>query len=91
MAICDRSPQTSWTMECSLPQLWGENIVEIEDKSHDKDNDESEELIEDLDNVLDLEFESSVGTDALFHITYAEKNTITKINESIKKIINVVK
>ncbi|GFS71043.1 BED-type domain-containing protein [Nephila pilipes] len=64
----------------------GENIVEIEDKSHEEeDNDESEELIE------DLEFESGVGTDASFHITYAEKNSITNINETIKKIRNVVK
>ncbi|GFT21020.1 BED-type domain-containing protein [Nephila pilipes] len=39
----------------------GENIVEIEDKSHEEeDNDESEELIEDLDKALDLEFESVV-------------------------------
>ncbi|GFT90535.1 uncharacterized protein NPIL_224381 [Nephila pilipes] len=51
----------------------GENIVEIEYKSHEEDNDESEELIEDLDKALDLEFERGVGTDALFHITYAEK------------------
>ncbi|GFU13508.1 uncharacterized protein NPIL_166721, partial [Nephila pilipes] len=37
----------------------GENIVEIEDKSHEEeDNYESEELIEDLDKALDLEFES---------------------------------
>ncbi|GFU33513.1 BED-type domain-containing protein [Nephila pilipes] len=70
----------------------GENIVEIEDKSHEEENnDESEELIEDLDKALDLEFESGVGTDASFHITYAEKNSITNINESIKKIRNVVK
>ncbi|GFS99900.1 uncharacterized protein NPIL_208571 [Nephila pilipes] len=57
----------------------GENIVEIENKPHEEDNDESEELIEDLDKALDLEFESGVGTDALFHITYAEKNSITNI------------
>ncbi|GFT97947.1 uncharacterized protein NPIL_447261 [Nephila pilipes] len=70
----------------------GENIVEIEDKSHEEeDNDESEELIEDLDKALDLEFESGVGTDASFHITYAEKNSITNINETMKKIRNVVK
>ncbi|GFV18931.1 uncharacterized protein TNCV_4758161 [Trichonephila clavipes] len=41
--------------------------------------------------ALDLEFESGVGTDALFHATYAEKNSITNINETIKKIRNVVK
>ncbi|GFS34108.1 BED-type domain-containing protein, partial [Nephila pilipes] len=70
----------------------GENIVEREDKSHEEeDNDEREELIEDLDKALDLEFESGVGTDASFHITYAEKNSITNINETIKKIRNVVK
>ncbi|GFY08176.1 uncharacterized protein TNCV_1355891 [Trichonephila clavipes] len=47
-----------------------ENTVEVEDKSHEEeDNDESEELVEDLDKELDLEFESSVGTDALFHVT----------------------
>ncbi|GFU89360.1 uncharacterized protein TNCV_1783421 [Trichonephila clavipes] len=68
-----------------------ENTVEVEDKSHEEDNDESEELVEDLDNALDLEFESGVGTDALFHVTYAEKNSITNINETIKKIRNVVK
>ncbi|GFX27899.1 uncharacterized protein TNCV_3083221 [Trichonephila clavipes] len=68
-----------------------ENTVEVEDKSHEEDNGESEELIEDLDKALDLEFESGVGTDALFHVTYAEKNSITNINETIKKIKNVVK
>ncbi|GFW93875.1 uncharacterized protein TNCV_4221561 [Trichonephila clavipes] len=47
-----------------------ENIVEIEDKLYEENNDESEELVEDLDKALDLEFESSVGTDALFHVTY---------------------
>ncbi|GFX29132.1 uncharacterized protein TNCV_3216671 [Trichonephila clavipes] len=63
-----------------------ENTVEIEDKSHEEeDNGESEELAE------DLEFESGVGIDALFHVTYAEKNSITNINETIKKIRNVVK
>ncbi|GFX30942.1 uncharacterized protein TNCV_4146501 [Trichonephila clavipes] len=51
-----------------------ENTVEVEDKSHEEeDNDASEELVEDLDKTLDLEFESGVGTDALFHVTYAEK------------------
>ncbi|GFS88004.1 uncharacterized protein NPIL_428081 [Nephila pilipes] len=69
----------------------GESIVEIEDKSHEEDNDESEELIEDLDKSLDLEFEIGVGTDASFHITYAEKNSITNINKTIEKIRNVVK
>ncbi|GFX24629.1 uncharacterized protein TNCV_3344091 [Trichonephila clavipes] len=55
-----------------------ENTVEVEDKSHEEeDNDESEVLVEDLDKALDLEFESGVGTDALFHVTYAEKNSIT--------------
>ncbi|GFT59482.1 uncharacterized protein TNCV_3405971 [Trichonephila clavipes] len=55
-----------------------ENTVEVEDKSHEEeDNGESEELVEDLDKALDLEFESGVGTDALFHVTYAEKNSIT--------------
>ncbi|GFV96529.1 BED-type domain-containing protein [Trichonephila clavipes] len=49
------------------------NTVEVEDKSHEEDNDESEELVEDLDKALDLEFESGVGTDALFYVTYAEK------------------
>ncbi|GFY31705.1 uncharacterized protein TNCV_4200161 [Trichonephila clavipes] len=68
-----------------------ENTVEVEDKSHEEDNDESEELVEDLDKALDLEFESGVGTDALFHVTYAEKNSITNINETIKKNRNVVK
>ncbi|GFS82336.1 hypothetical protein TNCV_3340511 [Trichonephila clavipes] len=68
-----------------------ENTVEVEDKSHEEDNDESEELVGDLDKALDLEFESGVGTDALFHVTYAEKNSITNINETIKKIKNVVK
>ncbi|GFX80914.1 hypothetical protein TNCV_1909071 [Trichonephila clavipes] len=37
---------------------WGENIVEVKDKSHEEDNDESKALIEDLDKALDLEFES---------------------------------
>ncbi|GFX69575.1 uncharacterized protein TNCV_1769441 [Trichonephila clavipes] len=64
-----------------------ENTVEVEDKSHEEDNGESEELVEDLDKALDLEFESAVGTDALFHVTYAEKNSITNINETIKKRI----
>ncbi|GFY09447.1 uncharacterized protein TNCV_4321261 [Trichonephila clavipes] len=68
-----------------------ENTVEVEDKSHEEDNGESDELVEDLDKALDLEFESGVGTDALFHVTYAEKNFITNINETIKKIRNVVK
>ncbi|GFX37758.1 uncharacterized protein TNCV_3116081 [Trichonephila clavipes] len=69
-----------------------ENTVEVEDKSHEEeDNGESEELVEDLDKALDLEFESGVGADALFHVTYAEKNSITNINETIKKIKNVVK
>ncbi|GFS89091.1 uncharacterized protein TNCV_1258471 [Trichonephila clavipes] len=36
-----------------------ENTVEVENKSHqEEDNGESEELVEDLDKVLDLEFES---------------------------------
>ncbi|GFV74980.1 BED-type domain-containing protein [Trichonephila clavipes] len=69
-----------------------ENTVEVEDKSHEEeDNGESEELVEDLDKALDLEFESGVGTDALFHVTYEEKNSIPNINETIKKIKNVVK
>ncbi|GFT80843.1 uncharacterized protein TNCV_2714731 [Trichonephila clavipes] len=68
-----------------------ENTVEVEDKSHEEDNSESEELAEDLDKALDLEFESGVGIDALFHVTYAEKNSTTNINETIKKIRNVVK
>ncbi|GFY25618.1 uncharacterized protein TNCV_2487381 [Trichonephila clavipes] len=56
-----------------------ENTVEVEDKSHEEeDNGESEELAE------DLEFESGVGIDALFHVTYAEKNSITNINETKK-------
>ncbi|GFT55746.1 DUF5641 domain-containing protein [Trichonephila clavipes] len=51
-----------------------ENTVEVEDKSHEEeDNGESEELVEDLDKALDLEFESGVGTGALFHVPYAEK------------------
>ncbi|GFU11081.1 uncharacterized protein NPIL_119411 [Nephila pilipes] len=55
----------------------GENIVEIEDKSLEEEyNDESEKLIEDLDKALDLEFESGVGTNALFHITYAKKKIL---------------
>ncbi|GFW06328.1 uncharacterized protein TNCV_38021 [Trichonephila clavipes] len=52
---------------------WVENTVEVEDKSHEEDNDESEELVEDLDKALDLEFESGVGTDALFHVTLMQK------------------
>ncbi|GFW36146.1 uncharacterized protein TNCV_4930081 [Trichonephila clavipes] len=68
-----------------------ENTVEVEDKSLEEDNDEREELVGDLDKVLDLEFESGVGTDALFHVTYAENNSIININETIKKIKNVVK
>ncbi|GFX53531.1 general transcription factor II-I repeat domain-containing protein 2A [Trichonephila clavipes] len=68
-----------------------ENTVEEEDKSHEEENDESEELVENLDKALDVEFESGVGTDALFHVTYAEKNFITNINKTIKKIRNVVK
>ncbi|GFU33659.1 uncharacterized protein TNCV_2830341 [Trichonephila clavipes] len=41
-----------------------ENTVEVEDKSHEEeDNGESEELVENLDKALDLEFESGVGTD----------------------------
>ncbi|GFV68212.1 uncharacterized protein TNCV_1874941 [Trichonephila clavipes] len=69
-----------------------ENTVEVKDKSHEaEDNGESEELVEDLDKALDLEFESGVGTDALFHVTYAEKNSITNINKTIKKIKKVVK
>ncbi|GFS58372.1 hypothetical protein TNCV_2475251 [Trichonephila clavipes] len=51
--------------------------TEVEDKSHEEDNGESEELVEDLDKALDLEFESGVGADDLFHVTYAEKNSIT--------------
>ncbi|GFV54204.1 uncharacterized protein TNCV_1496811 [Trichonephila clavipes] len=36
-----------------------ENTVEVEDKSHEEEDDgESEELVEDLDKALDLEFES---------------------------------
>ncbi|GFX99535.1 uncharacterized protein TNCV_5025911 [Trichonephila clavipes] len=51
-----------------------ENTVEVEDKSHEEeDKDESGELVEDLDKALDLEFESSVGTDALFHVTLMQK------------------
>ncbi|GFU96061.1 uncharacterized protein TNCV_3776011 [Trichonephila clavipes] len=69
-----------------------ENTVEVEDKSYEEeDNDESEELVEDLDKELDLKFESGVGTDALFHVTYGEKNSITNVNETIKKIRNVIK
>ncbi|GFT32660.1 uncharacterized protein TNCV_4183481 [Trichonephila clavipes] len=50
-----------------------ESTVEVEDKLHEEeDNDESEELVGDLDKALDLEFESGVGIDALFHVTYAE-------------------
>ncbi|GFU29940.1 uncharacterized protein TNCV_1687121 [Trichonephila clavipes] len=51
----------------------------------------SEEFDEDLSKALDLEFESGVGTDALFHVTYAEKNSLTSVNETIKTIKNVVK
>ncbi|GFX45187.1 uncharacterized protein TNCV_3432351 [Trichonephila clavipes] len=62
-----------------------ENTVEVEDKSHEEEDDgESKELVEDLDKALDLEFESGVGTDALFHVSYAEKNSITNINETKK-------
>ncbi|GFX86202.1 uncharacterized protein TNCV_2560841 [Trichonephila clavipes] len=68
-----------------------ENTVELEDKSHEEEDDESEDLVEDLDKALDLEFESGVGTDDLFRVTYVEKNSITNINETIKKIRNVVK
>ncbi|GFU97454.1 uncharacterized protein TNCV_1913091 [Trichonephila clavipes] len=69
-----------------------ENTVEVEDKLHEEeDNGESEELVEDLDKAFDLEFESGVGTGALFHVPYAEKNSITNIYETIKKIKNVVK
>ncbi|GFY04636.1 BED-type domain-containing protein [Trichonephila clavipes] len=51
-----------------------ENTVEVEDKSHEEDNGESDELVEDLDKALDLEFESGVGTtDALFHVTLMQK------------------
>ncbi|GFT38905.1 hypothetical protein TNCV_857901, partial [Trichonephila clavipes] len=67
----------------------GRKKIELEDKLHEENNDESEELIEDLDKALDLEFESGVGTDALFHITYAVKYSITNINETTKK--NVIK
>ncbi|GFX20506.1 hypothetical protein TNCV_3488631 [Trichonephila clavipes] len=62
-----------------------ENTVEAEVKSHEEGNEESEELVEDLDKALDLEFKSGVGTDALFHVTYTEKNSITNINKTIKK------
>ncbi|GFX04881.1 transposable element Tcb2 transposase [Trichonephila clavipes] len=45
-----------------------ENTVEVEDKSHkEEDNGESEDLAE------DLQFESGVGIDALFHVTYMQK------------------
>ncbi|GFU48021.1 uncharacterized protein TNCV_4968041 [Trichonephila clavipes] len=81
LAVCD----VLYNKEIDLV----ENTVEVEDKSNE-DNGESDEL-EDLDKALDLEFESGVGTDALFHVTYAEKNSITSINETIKKIRNVVK
>ncbi|GFX63328.1 uncharacterized protein TNCV_3619311 [Trichonephila clavipes] len=37
-----------------------ENTVEVEDKSHEEDNGESEELVEDLDKSLDLAFESGL-------------------------------
>ncbi|GFU63079.1 uncharacterized protein TNCV_4123191 [Trichonephila clavipes] len=68
------------------------NAVEVEDKSHEEDNGEREELVEDLDKALDLELESGVGTDALFHVTLMQKKkSITNINETIKKIKNVVK
>ncbi|GFT81742.1 uncharacterized protein TNCV_2052431 [Trichonephila clavipes] len=52
-----------------------ENTVEVEDKSHEEeDNGESEELIEDLDKALDLEFESGCHTPGLaLHTTVAEK------------------
>ncbi|GFX19513.1 BED-type domain-containing protein [Trichonephila clavipes] len=50
-----------------------ENTVEVEDKSHEEDIGESEELVEDLDKALDLEFESGVGTGALFHVTCRKK------------------
>ncbi|GFV93855.1 hypothetical protein TNCV_367541 [Trichonephila clavipes] len=33
----------------------------VEDKSHEEDNDESEELVEGLDKALDLEFESGTS------------------------------
>ncbi|GBM41147.1 hypothetical protein AVEN_4170-1 [Araneus ventricosus] len=52
-----------------------ESTVERENISHEKGEniDESEELIENFDKVLDLEFEGGIAADAMFYIAYAER------------------
>ena len=71
----------------------GESTDEIENMSHEEGEniDESEELIKDLDNALDLEFEDGIATDAMFQFAYAEENSMANINGTMKKIMGIVK
>ncbi|GBM14423.1 hypothetical protein AVEN_246587-1 [Araneus ventricosus] len=69
----------------------GESTVEIENISYEKEGeDESEELTEDLGKALDLEFEGGIARGGIFNIDYAEKNSMTNINRTIKKIRGIV-
>ncbi|GBN21723.1 hypothetical protein AVEN_105830-1 [Araneus ventricosus] len=69
------------------------STVEIKNISleGEEDIDVSEELIKDLNNELDIEFEGGISTDDMFHISYAETNSMTNINETIEKIKGIVK
>ncbi|GFX28101.1 uncharacterized protein TNCV_424281 [Trichonephila clavipes] len=70
-----------------------ENTVEVEDKSHEEeDNSESEELVEDLDKALDLEFESGKKSQQLIDIkeeqmmVNVEFETVTTIVKGLKPV-----
>ncbi|GBL96823.1 hypothetical protein AVEN_118946-1, partial [Araneus ventricosus] len=54
----------------------GESTIEIENISYEEEEeniDESEDLIEDLDKALDLEFGGRIATDAMLHIALCRK------------------
>ena len=61
------------------------NFFESENILHEKEDfDESGELTEDLDKVLQLEFENGIATYVMFQIPYPEKNSTININDTIK-------
>ena len=62
------------TLPCVMLEDLEERTFETENVSHEEDFNESEELTEDLDKVLQIYFENDIVTDAIFHIAYLEKN-----------------
>ena len=55
--------------------------------SHEEDLDESDDMTEDLDVALDLEFENDVTKDTMFILffLYPEKDSTSNINKTIKR------